>query len=191
MLISPPPLRSEGKTRQDTSTPRSMGVEVEVLSPGIYNGPDHKSLGNQPAGAIITIATGGYSSYLIEGGFVKPVVPNEGNSLALGDLIKAALLEKAQEKLAQTPDPVTPVPEPAPVPTAPEIVLHPVIDDPERPWLFWCALGIAESVALNLWNAGFVSAGRTLELGEVALLSVTGIGPVRAKQVLAWSEANA
>lgn len=186
MLIAPPPLRSEGKTRQDISTPRSMGVEVEVLSPGIYNGPDHKSLGQQPAGAIITIATGGYSSYLIEGGFVKPVVPNEGNRLALGDLIKAALIEKAQEKLAEMPEPVTPEPEPAP-----EIVLHPVINDPERPWLFWCALGIAESVALNLWNAGFISAGRTLELGEVALLSVTGIGPVRAKQVMAWSEANA
>jgi hypothetical protein len=188
MLISPPPLRSEGKTRQDISTPRSMGVEVEVLSPGIYNGPDHKSLGNQPAGAIITIATGGYSSYLIEQGYVRPVVHNEGDNLALGDLIKAALVEAAKEKLTQMPEPVEREPEPQP---APEIVLHPVIDDPERPWLFWCALGIAESVALNLWNAGFTSASRTLELGEVALLSVTGIGPVRAKQVLAWSEANA
>ena len=184
MLVAPPPLRSEGKKRQDPASPAPMGVEVEVLSPGIYNGPDHKSLGQQPVGALIMIASGGYSSYLIEQGYVRPVVHNEGDNL-----IKAALVEAAKEKLAQMPEPVTPKPQPAP--TVPELVLHPVIDDPDRPWLFWCALGIAESVALNLWNAGFTSASRTLELGEVALLSVTGIGPVRAKQVLAWSEANA
>lgn len=189
MLIAPPPLRNEGKSRQAPPLPATTGVEVEVLVGGIYNGPDHKSLGNQPAGAVIQIASGGYSSYLIEQCYVRPVVRSEGNE-TLADLLKAALLAKAQEKLVQMAD-EQPEPAAESAPAKPEIVLHSVIDDPERPWLFWCSLGITESVALNLWNAGFTSASRTLELGEVALLSVTGIGPVRAKQVLAWSEANA
>lgn len=188
MLISPPPLRSNGNGKQTLSAPTSLGVEVQVLAPGIYNGPDHKSLGMQPAGAVITIATGGYSSYLIEQGFVKPVVRNEGDDVPLADLLKVALLAKAQEKLAQTQEESAPV-EPV-LETTPEPVSQPVTD-PEYPWLFWCQLGIAESVAKNLWDAGFVSASRTLELGEAALLSVAGIGPVRAKQVMAWAEANA
>lgn len=186
MLISPPPLRSGGNGKPTFATPVPQGVEVEVLEPGIYNGPDHKSLGMQAAGAVITIASGGYSSYLIEQGFVKPVVRNEGDDVPLADLLKVALLAKAQEKLAQlSEEPPVPVIEPTPEPVQPTVV------DPDYPWLFWCQLGIAESVAKNLWDAGFVSASRTLELGEAALLLVTGIGPVRAKQVMAWAEANA
>ena len=49
---------------------------VRVLEAGIYNGPEHKSLGQCEVGEIIPVVTGGYSQYLIENGFVEAYTPN-------------------------------------------------------------------------------------------------------------------
>lgn len=199
MLITPPPPKGAPASRQAPLPPTPYGVEVEVLVADIYNGPDHKSLGRQEIGAIISIASGGYSAYLIEHGFVRPAVPSDTDSdPTLADLVRAALVEAAQQKLqalaADTEVPNAGNPEPAPSepakPDANNPPTHEVITDPERPWLFWCTLGITEGVAKNLWDSGFISAARTMELGETSLLSVVGVGPVRAKQIIAWAEAN-
>lgn len=200
MLITPPPPKGAPASRQAPLPPTPYGVEVEVLVADVYNGPDHKSLGRQEVGSIISIASGGYSAYLIEHGFVRPAVPSDTDSdPTLADLVRAALVEAAQQKMqalatdAEAPDtgkPDTGKPD-AGKPDAENPPTHEIVTDPERPWLFWCALGTPEGVAKNLWDSGFISPARTVELGETSLLSVVGVGPVRAKQLIAWAEANA
>lgn len=202
MIIAPPALRTKGgQSQKKEAIPPPNGVEVEVLIAGKYNGPDHKSIGEHQAGAIIVIASGGYSSYLIQNGFVRPTIAPETSPLA--DLVRQALLAKMEEaasaehKLSAEAAQGTSAPHPENTDTVrtetdePDAVrTYTENIDPDRPWLFWTEAGVIESVAVSLWEAGFTSPNRALELGMDMLLGVKGVGPATATKVLAWAEAH-
>jgi hypothetical protein len=199
MLIAPPALRTQGAQQKKAAetTPPPNGVEVVVLVAGKYNGPDHKSIGEHPVGATLVIASGGYSSYLIQNGYVRPAIREEETS-PLAALIEQAIREKMQSLGTPAPHTETPhteIPETVePEPDEPEAVEEAPAatysTDPDRPWLFWTETGVIESVALSLWEAGFISPNRTVELGRDLLLGVKGVGPVTADKILAWAEAH-
>ena len=196
MIISPPAQRIRGNQRR-TATEETMppvnGVEVVVLVAGKYNGPDHKSIGEHPVGATLVIASGGYSSYLIQNGYVRPSI-REAETSPLAALIEQAICEK-MEALATAEShaalPLAEMPEAVEPHMAEPLAAEETYGtDPDRPWLFWTESGVIESVALSLWEAGFISAQRTTELGLDVLLGVKGVGPVTAKKIMAWAEAH-
>lgn len=197
MIIAPPALRSQGAQQKKATetTPPPNGVEVVVLVAGKYNGPDHKSIGEHAVGETLVIASGGYSSYLIQNGYVRPAIREEETS-PLAALIEQAIREKMQSLTTTEPHTETPhteTPETVePEPDEPEAVEEAATysTDPDRPWLFWMETGVIESVALSLWEAGFISPNRTVELGRDILLGVKGVGPVTADKIMAWAEAH-
>lgn len=49
-----------------------------MVVPGLYNGPNHKSLGHCEAGKLITVAPGPYAEYLLAHGLVE--IPGEAQA---------------------------------------------------------------------------------------------------------------
>jgi hypothetical protein len=153
---------------------------VIVLIPAVYNGPDHKSIHNGreiPAGSRIVIATANVD-FLVGRGLVRYLTPEEdGSPFSPAQTVDLPTAVKQLVAFAQT------------IETA---AAQNIADQEE--WLDHTPLMAAdlpESVALALFDAGFVSKAKLHEVyaenGIDGLLVVSGIGRTRAIKVLRWA----
>lgn len=63
---------AQAARNEKTIAQSALGRQVMIVVAGIYNGPNHKSLGWIEAGDLVTVAVGPYADSLIQDGLAVP-----------------------------------------------------------------------------------------------------------------------
>lgn len=198
-------IRGDGEPMKKIHAPNR--VLVKVIVPSIYNGPNNKSLGRQPKGAIIYVAAGAYADSLIADGLVELApapaatrISSDNSDKTLpkpqGDESVAASTESAGDSVRTDLDVILAYGRTGETPISPSAAIPGDEDaEPSEPPLtaaqVYDGAGVTARVASLLFDAGFTSKEQLLASYEAngydEITGVKGVGQSTAVRVLAWA----
>ena len=212
MILGTRPSRTRGQSKLAEMNKHGqrfavgVGVEVLVIQPGIYNGPNNKAQPFADTGDAILVASGPYLQDLIKLDLVCLNTPPEeaASRNLVADFFAFADLEIDLNKLNDRYDlnldeNGLPIP-PLPIPSLPDEdktrltvppLSTPAKSDDGFPWDFWQASGVTSQLAQALYEAGFVSKEALVSIyekdGLEAITSIKGVAKKRATTLIEWA----
>ncbi|MBK8188961.1 MAG: hypothetical protein IPK79_00740 [Vampirovibrionales bacterium] len=152
---------------QKATDAAAAGIEVEVLTAGIYNGPSHKALPRAEVGDLIRVAGGPYLEGLVASGRLR--LPGQADEEPVAPVLTFGTAT------SNTGD------------------LSPLFEAeaPASGHAFLLAAGLTERQAKLIFEAGFTSKlaiqQSVAAAGLEGLVAIKGIGQQTAQQVADWA----